>query len=279
MSEILDGDVDAAPRPKPTVTSGPPEEPVARHLDGQVAYLAMQYRPHNFMNAELVGALVDGARWAQEQGARAVVVKSNLRTFCAGADLALFESAQQGSAPEDDMTSILECFDSLPIPIIASVSGVCVGGGLEIALACDLVIAAESAKIGSVEAALGVNPLMGAMQRVTQRAGAARAKEMALLARRYDARTLEQWNIINWVVPDEQLAAATDTLAQELAHGPTVAHASSKAIISLAASEGIRATDAAMGELQKGIWASEDLKEGLRSLVVNGPGAARFEGK
>ena len=64
-------------------------------------------------------------------------------------------------------------------------------------------IAGEGAKIGSVEATIGLIPLMGAIQRITQRAGAARAKEMAMLARRYDARTLERWNIINRVVTDE----------------------------------------------------------------------------
>lgn len=282
MNESSAGDLEVATRPKPIVGTEVSAEPMERHMDGIVAYLAMQARPHNFISGALVDALVDGTRWAQEHGARAIVIRSNLRNFCAGADVAVFESAQQGMAPSGDLAGILgilEVLDTLPIPILASIHGVCVGGGFEIALACDLVIAAESAKIGSVEATIGMNPLMGAMQRVTQRAGAARAKEMALLARRYDARTLERWNIINRVVPDERLEEATATLAQELAHGPTIAHASSKAIISLAASQGVKAADAAMGELQKDIWSSDDLKEGLRSLALNGPGAARFEGK
>jgi enoyl-CoA hydratase/carnithine racemase len=117
------------------------------------------------------------------------------------------------------------------------------------------------------------------MQRVTQRAGATRAKEMALLGRRYDARTLERWNLINRVVPDERLTEVTRTIAEELAHGPTVAHASSKAIISLAASEGVREADRRMAELQEPIWSSSDIRLGLQSLAENGPGAARFEGK
>ena len=107
---------------------------------------------------------------------------------------------------------------------------------------------------------------MGGMQRITDRAGATRAKEMVLLGRRYDARTLERWNVINRVVPDEQLADATNVIAQELAHGPTVAHASTKRIINVAVNEGVRAADEAMRELQKDIWASNDLQEGLRSM-------------
>jgi enoyl-CoA hydratase/carnithine racemase len=208
-----------------------------------------------------------------------VVVRSGLRNFCAGADVGLFERADSGQAPNVDVTEILRVFDDLPLPVLASVHGVCVGGGLELALACDLVIAAESAKLGSVEATIGMNPLMGAMQRVAQRAGVSRAKEMAMLGRRYDARTLERWNVINRVVPDEVLLDATNVLAQELANGPTVAHASTKRVLAVAINSGVRAADEAMAELQQELWSSADLREGLRSLTVNGPGAARFEGK
>jgi enoyl-CoA hydratase/carnithine racemase len=253
--------------------------PVARELDGQVAVLTMQHRPHNFIGAALFDALIDGVRWAAEQKARAVLLRSGLRNFCAGAEMEMFESVERGVAPDQDFNELLAVFDRLPIPIVAAVHGVCVGGGLELALAADLIVAAESAKIGCVEASLGLNPLMGAIQRITERAGAARAKEMALLARRYDARTLEKWNIINRVVADEQLPEASTTLAHELANGATVAHASTKAIVSYAVSHGMAATDEAMRELQKELWKSHDLKVGLASYAVNGPGAARFEGR
>ncbi len=264
-----------------TLLNAPDQEfaPVARELDGQVAVLTMQHRPHNLIGAELFDALIDGMRWAVEQKARAVLLRSGLRNFCAGADMGMFDSAERGVAPDLDLTELLRVFDRLPIPIVAAVHGVCVGGGLELALAADLIVAAESAKIGCVEAALGLNPLMGAIQRITERAGAARAKEMALLARRYDARTLEKWNVINRVVADEQLAEVSLMLAHELANGPTVAHASTKAIVSYAVSHGVQATDEVMRELQKDFWKSNDLKVGLASYAANGPGAARFEGR
>lgn len=253
--------------------------PVAREMDGHVAVLTMQHAPHNFLGTALFDALLDGIRWAAEQRARAVLLRSSLRNFCAGADVALFDSAERGEAPELDIVELLRVFDALPIPIVAAVHGVCLGGGLELALACDLIVAGESAKIGSVEAAIGLNPLMGGIQRVTERAGAARAKEMALLGRRYDARTLERWNVINRVVPDEHVAEVSAALAHELANGPTVAHASTKAIVSHTISRGVQATDEAMAELQKDIWTSEDLKIGLASLAAEGPGAARFRGR
>jgi enoyl-CoA hydratase/carnithine racemase len=275
-AQSLDQPIGATP---PTSAPDRNSPPVAREMDGQVAVLTMQHAPHNFLGLALFTALLDGIRWAADQHARAVLLRSSLRNFCAGADVALFDSVERGVAPDLDLVQLLREFDTLPIPILAAVHGVCLGGGLEIALACDLIVASESAKIGSVEAAIGLNPLMGGIQRVTERAGAARAKEMALLARRYDARTLERWNIINRVVPDEHLAAVTLTLAHELANGPTIAHASTKAIVSQAVSHGVQAADEAMRELQKDFWKSDDLKVGLASLAANGPGAARFEAK
>ena len=265
--------------PARLVVPGPDTPPVGREMDGHVAVLTMQLAPHNFLGNELVAGLLEGLQWAKDQGARAVLLNSGLRNFCAGADVTLFESVDRGVAPDLDLVHVLRTFDSLPLPIVAAIHGTTVGGGLELALACDLIISSESAKIGSVEATIGLNPLMGGIQRVTERAGAARAKEMALLARRYDARTLERWNIINRVVPDEKLGEVSSSIAHELANGPTLAHASTKAIVSYTLAHGVPAADEAMHDLQAPYWKSADLKHGLESLAANGPGAARFEGK
>jgi enoyl-CoA hydratase/carnithine racemase len=253
---------------------------VERRLDGTVAILTMRYPPYNLLDPVLSNLVIDGLRWAAAEGARAVVLTSALRHFSAGADLDdMLVAAERGDGVIDwPMLEVLRTFEELPIPIVAAVHGVCVGGGLELALACDLVVAAESAKLGSVEATVGLHPLMGAIQRVAQRAGAARAKEMAMLARRYDARTLERWNVINRVVEDEQLDAAAMTLARELAGGPTVAHAATKALVATAVSRGVRAADEAMTELQKPIFRSDDFRAAVESFQTNGPGMARFAG-
>jgi enoyl-CoA hydratase/carnithine racemase len=264
-----------------TASQVAPAPAVERRLDGGVAVLTMRYPPHNLLDPELSMLIVDGLRWAAAEGARAVVLGSGLRHFSAGADLdAMVAAADRGDGViEWPMLEVLRTFEELPIPIVAAVHGVCVGGGLELALACDLVVAADSAKFGSVEATVGLHPLMGAIQRVAQRAGAARAKEMAMLARRYDARTLERWNVINRVVSDERLDAAAMTLARELAAGPTVAHAATKALVAIAVSQGVRAADDAMAEVQKPIFRSHDFRAGVESSRRNGAGMARFQGR
>ncbi len=249
-------------------------------MDGAVAVLSMGLAPYNLMDRALNHELIKGLEWAQREGARAVVLRSSLRHFSAGADLdAMVADADKADVLDWGMAGTLRAFNDHPAPIIASIQGVCVGGGFELALACDLIVASESAKIGSVEVTVGLHPLMGAVQRLTQRAGAARAKEMALLGRRYPASTLERWNIINWVVADEQLERATMVIAQELAHGPSIANAATKRLVAVAVNEGIAAADEAMAEIQRPIFRSADFRAAVRSYRENGIGMAEFEGR
>jgi enoyl-CoA hydratase/carnithine racemase len=248
-------------------------------LDGHVAYVTMAFAPHNLVDKPLLDAIVSGLGRAQRDGARAVVLRSKLRHFSAGAELTLFDDkgARQYQIP---LLSYLEAIEGVPVPVIASVHGVALGGGLELALACDIIVAADTAKFGCVEVTLGLHPLMGGIQRVAARAGLARAKEMALLGRRIDAATLENWGVINFVVPQAQLAEVTQTLAEELAAGPTVAHAATKKLAAVYLNSGVAASDRAMADLQRPIFESEDLVRGLKAFRENnGPGHAVFQGR
>jgi enoyl-CoA hydratase/carnithine racemase len=270
-------------------TDPEPSGIVGYERDGPLAVLTMTHEPYNLVGPVLLDALFAELDRARAEGARAVVVRSGLRQFCAGADLGLFAARANGTgsnatADGDDRATVrpadvVRRLETFPLPLVASVHGVCLGGGFELALAMDLIVAARSARIGSVESTLGMHPLMGAVQRIAQRAGAQRAKEMAMLGRRYDPDTLHVWGLVNLVVEDEALDEATRTLGLELANGPTVAHQATKALTHVAVNEGVRAADEAMADLQKDIWASADLAEGLRSFRKNGPGLARFEGR
>jgi enoyl-CoA hydratase/carnithine racemase len=240
----------------------------------------MIHRPHNLMGPTMYRALLRAFAEAVESGSRAILLRSGLRHFAAGAEVNLFPERieNEGKAPIDPVQT-LRTFETLPIPIVVAVNGTCLGGGFEVVLACDYSVVAESAKIGSVEVALGLHPLLGGIQRQVVRAGPARAKELAMLGRRYDAATLERWGIVNLVVPDDKLDEVSFSIAEELANGPTVAHAATKRLVSIALNEGVEAADQAMFEVQKPIWASEDLKRGLDSFFRDGgPGLAVYEG-
>jgi enoyl-CoA hydratase/carnithine racemase len=102
---------------------------------------------------------------------------------------------------------------------------------------------------------------------------------MTMLGRRYDAATLERWNVINRVVPDEELDTATMVLAQELAHGPTVAHAATKRLVSITVNDGVAAADQAMADIQRPIFRSQDFLTGVSCYRERGIGMATFKGR
>jgi enoyl-CoA hydratase/carnithine racemase len=244
-----------------------------------IGVLTMQLPPHNLLGKELADALRAGLTRTRDEGCRAVVLRSALRNFCAGADLKIFGAGQHGLEEELDPLGLLLAFEELPIPVIASVHGVALGGGLEVALACDYVIAAESSKMGLVEATIGLHPLLGGIQRIIDRAGVLRAKEMAMLAGRHDAATLERWNVINRVVPDGELGDVTMAIAKDLASGPTIAHSCTKRLASVHLREGLMASDRQMHDLEKPIWESHDLEIGLKAFSAKRPGRVVFEGR
>src|SRR5437016_10546072 len=131
MTEMMPSDVaqDAPPAPAAARPA------LARDLDGNVAILTMAHAPHNLLGELLVDEFFAGLAWASEVNARAVVIRSSLRHFSAGAEMAAFECHQQGVMHSLPLVELLRAFDELPMPIIASVNGVCVGGGFELALA------------------------------------------------------------------------------------------------------------------------------------------------
>jgi enoyl-CoA hydratase/carnithine racemase len=100
-----------------------------------------------------------------------------------------------------------------------------------------------------------------------------------LLGRRYPASTLERWNVINLVVDDEELDGATMVLAQELAHGPTIAHTATKRLVTIAVDRGVAAADEAMAELQRPIFRSADFHNAVATYRDKGIGMAEFEGR
>jgi enoyl-CoA hydratase/carnithine racemase len=248
--------------------------------DGDVVNVSMCFAPHNLMSKVLMDGLVSALKQAEIDGARAIVLRSKLRNFCAGADLTVFEDRGAQIYGDFKILPYIEAIDAISVPMIASVHGLAVGGGLELALACDLIVAADTARLGSVEVTLGVHPLMAGIQRIAARAGVGRAKEMALLGRRYDASTLQSWGIINIVVAEAKLDEVTQTLAQELAHGPTVANAATKKLVKVYLDDGMEAANQAMADIQRPIFDSADLAAGLKAFnTVGAPGHATFTGR
>ncbi len=241
--------------------------------DGAVAVVTLDNPPHNLITANFLDEYCATLERAAAGDARAILIKSELRHFCAGADVGAL------SAGSIDAAATLARLASINIPTIAALNGAVLGGGLELALVCDFIVAAESAEIGAVEVHIGLAPLLGAVQRLVSLAGPARAKEMAMLGRRYKPEVLERWGVINLVVSDEELASASMSLARQLASGPTVAIAGIKKLVDVALNQGVEAADRENGTALADMWNSADLQTGLKAMREGGPGTAIFEGK
>ncbi len=250
--------------------------------DGDVGIITVADPPLNLIGPELVDDLEKQIEEAQGAQLRALLVRAQGENFSAGAQVAeMFQnrSAEEAHALLSRVGGLLTRFEQLPFPTLAAVQGLCLAGGLEVALACDLIWAADSAQLGLVEAVIGAIPFGGGAQRVAERAGPARAREIVMSAGIYDAATFERWNIINRVVPASELPAASLRYVHRLAAGPTRAHAATKRVIREYLDRGIRVADQLIPDVAAPLFETEDMRHGITSLLEHGPGKAKFSGR
>jgi enoyl-CoA hydratase/carnithine racemase len=130
-----------------------------------------------------------------------------------------------------------------------------------------------------VETVVGLTPSMGGPQRLTERAGPARARQLVYTGELFDAPTLERWGVVTQLLPDDGFAEAAYGLAQRLASGPTRAHAATKRLVRTAADEGVRSADALVPDVSAPLFDTEDLRNAVSSFLKDGPGKATYEGR
>jgi enoyl-CoA hydratase len=250
-----------------------------RH-DG-VGAIVLHDPPLNLFSADLLADLEGALEEARAVPIRALVVRAEGRVFTGGVDVDMFDGMTPEEARElaGRLFGIVHALEELPAPTIACVHSLCLTAGFELSLACDMIWAAESARFGLVEIVVGVSPFMGGTQRVAERAGPARARELVMSGELHEAATLERWNVVNRVLPDEDLLGATLDFAGRLAAGPTLANAATKRVVRAFLDEGLRAADARTPDIVPPLFATEDLRRAVRTFLTEGPGKATFEGR
>src|SRR5690606_21601549 len=149
----------------------------------------------------------------------------------------------------DRMLELPERINALRIPTVFVAHGLTLTWALEVALACDIILASSKAKFGLVERVIGLTPTMGGTQRIAARAGVARAKEFVFTGATFDAATLERWNVVNRVYAPESLDAEVAAFAADLASGPTRAYGAAKQILDLFEAGGVPAANARTTEI------------------------------
>jgi enoyl-CoA hydratase/carnithine racemase len=247
--------------------------------EGSLGILTLANPPLNLFSDELISDLRTSVDVIKQAPLRALLIRAEGRVFSGGAEVSVFSGVTPAQARER-FTSHLRMIaniEELPFPTVAAVRGLCIAAGLELALTCDLIWAASSASFGQAEAAIGTTTLLGGVQRLAERAGAGRAREIIYSAAQYDAATFERWNIVNRVVPDEQFCGEVEAFARQLAKGPTLAYAAGKRIVRAYLDGGIRAADHAVDEVAPPLFASEDMQAGVKGVIEYG--ARKFREK
>jgi enoyl-CoA hydratase len=245
--------------------------------DGPVG-VALLNRPQqlNALSGELMGALVDALEELDADAEiRAVVIGGDERAFAAGADVAELAAATPVSLYEGRRIDRWDAIRALRTPLVAAVSGFCLGGGCELAMLCDLVVASETARFGQPEINLGVMPGAGGTQRLTRAVGKAVAMDMILTGRTLSAREALGFGLVARVVAKEAWLGEAKRVAAEIAAKGPVAVRLAKEAVDAAFETPLEAGVAYERRAFYLARASEDATEGLTAFLEKRPPAFR----
>ncbi|NBM14604.1 enoyl-CoA hydratase-related protein [Streptomyces sp. GC420] len=247
--------------------------------DGRVVTVRL-HRPEvlNALSSELMDELVDTLRPLDDDpGVGCIVVTGSDRVFASGADIRELAPKTAAQMTAEDFFGGWEGFTALRTPKIAAVSGYALGGGCELAMMCDLVIAAESARFGQPEIRLGVIPGMGGTQRLTGLVGKAKAMDLILTGRTMDAFEAERCGLVSRVVPDERLMDEAAATAAIVAAYSRAAVRAARETVERALESGLREGTLFERRVFHSLFATADQSEGMNAFLEKRP--PRFIGR
>jgi enoyl-CoA hydratase/carnithine racemase len=262
-----------------------PESPKAVRVEQEdgLTVLTLDSPPLNLFDQRMIDdfqAAVDQLGAAAPP--RAVLIRAEGRATSAGVDVHVFDglTPAQGSRLWDELLGTIDRLEALPAPIVFAAHAITLTAAFEIAVACDLIVASPQAKFGLVEKVVGLTPSMGGTQRLAERAGSGRARQLVMTGELFSAEEMERWGVVNMIFPAEEFEARSRALATDLANGPTRAHAMTKHVLRRFREGGIPAADEAIRTESAELFATEDLQSAVKTFLQHGgPGHATFVGR
>jgi enoyl-CoA hydratase/carnithine racemase len=254
---------------------------VSVEVEGGIATIRLDRPPMNALNAEVQAALSAAAvEVGERRDVHGVVVYGGEKVFAAGADIK--EMQRMSYTDMADHSRSLQDFTRalarIPKPTVAAITGYALGGGCEVALACDFRVAARNAKLGQPEILLGVIPGAGGTQRLARLVGPSRAKELIFTGRFVAADEALAIGLVDEVVEAEDVYAAAKARLAPYVGGPSYAIAAAKEAIDRGTEVDLDTGLEIERMLFASLFATRDRETGMRSFVENGPGKAIFEG-
>lgn len=252
--------------------------------DGGVARITLN-RPHklNSLNEDTHLELRDALERTREAEPRVLLLTGAGRAFCAGQDLGDRAVSSTGGPPdlglsiEQFYAPLVRQLRALPLPVVCAVNGVAAGAGANLALACDLVVAAYSANFYQPFCKLGLVPDTGGTYFLPRLVGSARAMGLAMLGDQVPAKQAAAWGMIWQAVPDAEFAAAVEELLRRLAEAPTLGLARIKQALQASVENTLEHQLTLERDLQRGLGHSEDYREGVAAFLAKRP--PKFVGK
>ncbi len=245
------------------------DETILTERRGHVGLVTLD-RPEvrNALNRQLLVALMDALDdFDKDESVGAMVVTGNEKAFAAGADIREMADKNVREIADSDFTLAFARIRKLQKPVIAAVSGWALGGGCEVALSCDMIVASEDSKFGQPEITIGVIPGAGGTQRLARAAGKAIAMEMVLNNRTLSAQEALQYGLVNRVVPNDRCLEEALALAEEIAARAPLAVRAAKQMINQAYE--LTLSDGLQEERREfyNLFATEDQKEGMTAFI------------
>lgn len=249
--------------------------------EGGLAVASFDSPPLNLFDKAMFEGLREAIDAVESNPPRALLFRADGRAVSGGVDVHEFEglTPEEGSRLWDELIGLVERVEALPLPVVFAAHALTLTAAFELALGCDLILAARSAQFGLVEKVVGLTPSMGGTQRLAERAGSGRARHFVMSGALFGAEEMERWGVVNVVLDDDDFDANARAYAAELASGPTNAHAMTKHILRRYREGGIPAADAAVRSDAASLFATEDLQAAVKTFLEKGPGHAEFEGR
>lgn len=254
--------------------------------DGAVGSIVLANPPFNRLDLRFTEALRIAVHQASTSDIRVLVIQAEGPHFSFGGEVREWpgKDVHWFRTFVAEVNVSYRAIEMLKIPTVAVVQGVAFGGGFELALACDFLVAAESATLRCVEVTTAMLPIAGALQRIAERAGRARASRLAMLGEPISGREAGQLGIATHVVPETELAATAAALTKQLAAGPTRSYAATRTLLKAWSSGGVAAADLVMLDVAMELYDGADAQRGFANTAAAfdkdiEPPTLVFEGK
>lgn len=257
-------------------------QPLRIEWDGALAIMTIDNPPLNFWGRDMWSALPVAIHDIAQKHPRALLIRAEGKVFTAGVHVENFRAIDRDEALRlwHEQIAMIHELESMPWPTVFAAHALTLTAGFELALGCDVILAARSASFGLVERRVGLTPANGGVQRLVAIAGPNRARDLVFSGEIYSAETMYEWGVVTRVFDDEVFEESARAYALDVASGPTSGYAAVKDLVRATIRGGVAEADRIMPEVAADLWRTTDFTTAISGFLEHGPRhTSTFEGR